>query len=150
MLTEGQHGKVKHEQTSSAESKSHDSTGAEGSVEASRPSTLLGRHGRTGITVDGNLHSQVSTSLQSISKSVESIEHKGPNVCHDSVIGFSINQPINQSKTYHGSKGTQKERQGRKKATSHVPSRAPGHENENNNTENGNKPSTHSILGLKE
>ena len=52
--------------------------------------------------------------------------------------------------TYHRGEGTQKERDGREDATSHVPPGTPGHQDENDNTENSNKPSTNSVLGLKE
>ena len=44
----------------STESKSHDRSSAEGSVEAGGPAGLLGGDGGANVTVDGNLHAEVA------------------------------------------------------------------------------------------
>jgi len=68
VLTECQHGQVQHEQPSGAEGESHDGTGAERRVETGRPSWFLRRYGRADVTVHGDFHTKVSTSLFRIDK----------------------------------------------------------------------------------
>lgn len=52
--------------------------------------------------------------------------------------------------TYHGGEGTQQEGDGREETTVHVPSGTPGHQDENDDTEDPNEPTTDDVLGLEE
>lgn len=62
MKTEEEHGDVQHEEARRTEGKAHDGTGTKCRVEAVGPSRLLRRDGRTDITKDRHLHSEVTGS----------------------------------------------------------------------------------------
>ena len=52
---------VKHDNSKTTESKSHDGTSTKGRVEAIRPSSLLSRDSGTHVGIHSHLHSQVPT-----------------------------------------------------------------------------------------